>query len=282
MVENVDVTWVRLGVVSDTHIAPAGTPHARWHNPLEFEGAISRLQLAVERFHEAGVDGVVMLGDLSHYGDAESLGSGKACLADGPGRLWVVSGNHDLPNGASGPGATGGENEVLADGLRLAVLPIGRDRDGSFRSGALWLEAWGDDVTLIASHYPLISREIELAEHGLPYPGDLSDQPQLLETLDVRSVPTVVLSGHLHVRDSCRRGQVLQLSFASMIEYPFECSIVEIGVQDGRLRLGREAIGLQTGTLTRDPVLVPAAEGWEFGGREWRPDPSVTATVRVL
>jgi hypothetical protein len=64
---------------------------------------------------------------------------------------------------------------------------------------------------------------------------------------------------------------VLQLLFAAVVEYPFECSLLEVG--EGRAT--RTAIPLHDAPHRRDPVLAPALERWEFDGG-WHPDGLVT------
>jgi len=84
-----------------------------------------------------------------------------------------------------------------------------------------------------------------------------------------RGGPTVVLNGHLHVRDACTVGPVLQLSFAALVEHPFECSVVELNNLGPACRITREAISLHEAPANRDAVFVPATERWDFDGARW-------------
>jgi len=259
---------LRLGIVGDVHVAPAGEPPESWHNVYDFEGTTGRLRRAAERFAEADVDGVVVLGDLAHHGDAASLDRGLACMWQAARRLWLAPGNHDpaLLRHAAGSAAPGGR---VAPGVRVEVLEVERGEAGYESRPLLRPGEWGDDLTLLASHFPLVSCAAAVEARGLPYAGDLADRAACLSALLARRAPTVVLSGHLHIRDTCSTGPVLQLHFPALVEHPFECSIVELDDAEGATRLRREAIALHTAPSIRDPIFVPAVECWDFDGSDW-------------
>jgi Calcineurin-like phosphoesterase len=260
---------LRLGIVSDVHIGPAETPPTGWHNAYDFAGTRARLSCAVEHFNRESVDHVVLLGDLTHRGDQESLDAGATALASSTGRLWAAPGNHDAADLRRTLGVGGADR--VADAVRMIVLDIEpTDRGATFcaRNGPD-LASWGDDLTFFASHYPLVSRATELAALGLPYPGDLAGREHLLRALVDRPAPTIVLSGHLHIRDSTAVGPVLQLFFPALVEHPFECSILQLGDHEGLPVLQRISIPLHSEPFVRNPVFSPAVERWEFDGTTW-------------
>ena len=258
---------LRLGVVADVHVAPLGEPPARWHNDYDFVGAPERLRRAVAFFAEEGVDGVVALGDLTHRDDEESRLQVQSLLAGWDGPLWVVPGNHDL---AAGLASANESADLEAPGARLAGLDIQEADDGFRATSVLPVDSWKDDLTILASHFPLISRADELASRGLPYAGDLVARDALLAALVSRAAPTVVLSGHLHVRDACSSGSLLQLSLAALVEHPFECAIVEVSSGGDLPLVTRRAEPLATvAHAERDPLLAPATESWGFTGEDW-------------
>lgn len=260
-------TGLRFGIVSDAHIAETAVGPSAWLNALDFAGAAGRLEHAVELFNREDVDGIVFLGDLTHLGDGASVSTGLACLAGAEARHWIARGNHDI--------ALLGDlsDDVLFDHARLVVVDIeSPDEGASFRArSTLGSWQWGTAVVFVASHFPLVSRAGELASRGFPYPGDLTNREQLLKDVGGRSAATIVLSGHLHIRESTAVDGVLQLFFASLIEYPFECSIVELTAADGRPRLTRTAFSLQSGPFKRNPTFVPQVECWQFDGSSWLP-----------
>ncbi len=259
------MSLLRLGVLTDLHFAPEGTTSS-WHNVYDFPGVGGRVREALQRFAAEGVDGVVFAGDLTHREDEASVGEGLAELRLAPGRLWLARGNHDstLDRGDYGGTADG---EQIVEGFRVAVVDIASDDEGgTFRSAsALAANAWGDDVAVVASHYPLISRAAEVSAAGLPYPGDLIGRAALLDALLARTAPSVVLSGHLHVRDSVAEGPVLQLLFAALVEYPYEHSLLEIGPD----HVTRTAFGQPDAPFVRNPLFVPAVERWRFADGAW-------------
>ena len=81
-------------------------------------------------------------------------------------------------------------------------------------------------------------------------------------------VPTIVFSGHVHSRCSAASGNVLQVTVASMIESPFECTVVEIDTADDEsISMTRRAFPLGDPAPV-NPVFAPADERWEWRGRQ--------------
>ena len=85
---------IRLGVITEIHIVPPGTPEGIWHNPFLFDQAEELFGQAVHRCVEAEVDAIAILGDLTHFADpgsfagvAAGAGNGRAaglCAAGEP------------------------------------------------------------------------------------------------------------------------------------------------------------------------------------------------------
>ena len=78
----------------------------------------------------------------------------------------------------------------------------------------------------MVSHFPVLSREARLRERGLKYAGDLTNVGALHRRVAGRQ-PVVVLSGHIHARETHAEGNVLQLSAGALIEPPHEIAIVD-------------------------------------------------------
>jgi hypothetical protein len=125
-------------------------------------------------------------------------------------------------------------------------------------------------LTVVASHFPVISRARRFAETGLRYPRGLANRAELCERLSGKA-PVVVLCGHLHGRDSHASGNVLQLCTGALVEAPYEAAIVEVTGSDERARVRRHAESLGPPPAGPDPVLAPADESWIFDGAAWRP-----------
>ena len=85
-----------------------------------------------------------------------------------------------------------------------------------------------DDLLVIATHFPLISRQRAVQARGLRYAGDLEDVEQHTQALARRTAPTVVLSGHLHVDDVHAEHRTLQLVNPPVVEGEGGASLVTI------------------------------------------------------
>jgi predicted phosphodiesterase len=240
----------RLGVISDLHWVAGPPPEASWHNPFDFAGLPERLDRALRLFADERVDAVVVPGDLTHLGDPASTEAVARRLAKGArGPVLAVAGNHD---GHLEPA------EELVAGVRVAGVAIEGD-DAGFRWNGATLRA---DV--LVSHFPVLSRAERLEAHGLAYPADLLNRDDLLEHL---GRPVLVLSGHIHARESHAEGRVLQLSAGALVEAPYEAAIVDVHTSPA-FRV-RRRVHLLGPPAARDPVLAPADETWDFDGG-WR------------
>lgn len=246
---------VRLGVVGDLHYTADPEPDLAWHGPLDVPGVLGRLRTGLAWFAEEEVDAVVLTGDLSHDGDQEALEAVLGTVAEAwSGTALLVAGNHDVLDRA----------DALEDAIeRLGLSRIALARAAGVVLGGVriaGLEA--DDVPgrdgplVVLSHYPLLSRANAFAAEGLAYAGDREDLEPLLARLDARSGPTLVISGHLHARDSHRRGAILQLTAGALVEAPFELAIVDIRASAGAITVRRRTRELGP----PGPALAPLGE----------------------
>lgn len=258
---------MRLAVVSDLHLTLDTAQRASWHNPFDFSGVPARIDAARAAFDRAGVDAVVCCGDVTHDGDE---GSARAALERLSARLepplLIVAGNHDclerddlLEDVLSADG-------VELGGVRVAGVAIERHPEEMFR----WTGA-GDyaGAGVVVSHFPVLSRAERLAEHGLAYPGDLTNRSALHQRV-LGEHPVVVLSGHIHARDSHARDGVLQLSAGALVEAPYEIAIVDVRVDGTEVRVRRRVQELGGPAVAGAPVLAPADETWWFDAGGWR------------
>jgi predicted phosphodiesterase len=267
---------VKLGVVSDVHWPRDASKPAKWHNSYEFGGLSERLRAAVELFDAARVDGLLVLGDLSHDGDAESLLAVVTALAAARSRLWALPGNHDceerddqLVRVAAGRAAPLDRESWVQAGVKVTGGAIVTDPE----RGGMRADGHPDlaqcDLVVLATHFPMISRAAALAERGLAYAGDLLDGRRILSEVRASVAPVVALSGHLHARDSTSEGGVLQLSAAALVEAPYEVSIVEILRSEHGWTVERSCSSLGDVGELELPVLSPAFERWSWTGSAW-------------
>ena len=101
---------------------------------------------------------------------------------------------------------------------------------------------------------------------------DLEDLDEVARPLLERPVPTVVVSGHVHLRHACMKGALLQVSCAALVEPPFEVTLLDLEIEpeSGRLVARREAVPLLSSSAVRCPVLSPPQQEWVFEAGEWR------------
>lgn len=273
-------TRVRFGIVTDSHICPAGTPPGRWHNVLDFAPAEARLAEAILFLRDRKVEAVAMLGDLTNFGDEASIARAVRVLATVEASVMVVPGNHDRWSsladfrdhvdrlGAPGVAMAGGEREV--GGLRvIGLTELTPDEDGTLVIADVAPVDRGDEPIVVLTHFPLLDRRAETEAAGLKYAGGFRDAG-VARRLHARTGPAIVLHGHLHIRDATAEGNVLQIGCASLIEPPHETTVLEIDRDKDGWRVEVEHASL-TASEVRLPVMAPDRSIWTFDGERWSP-----------
>lgn len=284
---------MRIGIVADPHLS-----HDRTSSKFVLDSSsvpdgytaiedMARYRLALRRCLEEGVDGLALLGDISWSGDAGSLEAGLR-LAAGTGlTVWAVSGNHDCGDRvdalAEAVRRIGAENvrlatpagEVFADrGLRVAGLCVTSDNYGyTARSDERPdVFGWRDEPVVLLSHYPMISFRERAEQAGLYYgDNDLENLEQVAQPLLAREAPTVVINGHMHMRDACAAGKVLQISCAALTEPPFDVTLLDLEVGGDLISASVERIPVvPLPDDLRISVLSPARLRWVFEEEAWR------------
>ena len=240
---------MRLAVLTDIHHRSDTAPVRSWHGVLDYERALERVREALDVLVVERPDALALLGDLTDCGDGPSLESVLSVCDEGfDGPIWVVPGNHD---------------QLERDDALDAV--VGRRAWAHIRRGQMSQA----DPTVVLSHYPLLSRADRLAEAGLKYAGDLPDLSTFAAELVARPGATIVLSGHLHVRDSNAERAVLQLSCGPVIERPHELSLIEIDVGVDAISVERRCVPLLAAEDETAAALVAAEERWEYSDAAW-------------
>jgi calcineurin-like phosphoesterase family protein len=280
---------LRLGILADPHLVP---------NDHATDGDMARYRLALRRCVREGVDGLALLGDLSWSGDAASLEAGLRLAARTGLVVWAISGNHDLGEREDALAMTvrrvGAENVRLATpagevfggkGIRVAGLCVASDNYGyTARSDDRPdVSGWGEEPVILLSHYPMISFRERAEREGVYYgDNDLENLEEVSRTLLSRAMPTVVINGHMHMRDDCAAGQVLQISCAALTQPPFDVTLLDLDTGEGRISAGVERIPVAP---SPDDVhlsaLSPTRLRWVFEEGTWRqvmPKPEKQAT----
>ncbi len=277
---------LRLGVIADPHLALERIEAAAWHNPYRLADAHERLDVALAHPLLEGVDAVVMLGDLSHFGDRSSMRYVVDAVANDSRPAILLSGNHDVLT----PGVRL-EDEVRARGASHVLSPLAPTPDApavkTFVAAGAGLTVHevmrmtgrgpqpfdvtgsrlaeidpsaGFDVWL--THFPLLSFEQRCRDAGLLYSAHLDQLAPAPPVLPASAGPVVVLSGHLHLRAVTSEANVLQLAFAALVEPPYEIAAVDLDVEQASVRY--RCASVVPPDADRIPVLDPAEGNWSF------------------
>jgi predicted phosphodiesterase len=284
---------LRLGIVADPHLSPAGTHFA---SVLGFPSVLTEFAMynAMVRYRRAlkwcireGADGLALLGDLSWSGDTESLGAGLRLAARTGRAVWSVSGNHDCGERvdamARAVRQVGAENVRLATpsgevfgagGVRVAGLCVSSENYGytAFLDERPDVSGWGDEPVVLLSHYPMISFRERAEREGLYYgDNDLENLDEVQRPLLEREAPTVVVNGHIHRRDACAEEKVLQVSCSALYEPPYEITLLDLEAEVGRLsiRVERIPVAPSSDEDARLSILSPARQRWVFDEGAW-------------
>lgn len=273
---------MRLGIIADAHLGPGGTRVDSWGVEYGNSDTVTGYRYAMERCVEEGVDGVVLLGDIANSGDDWSVERGVRLAVETGIAVWVVSGNHDcfrrveavrdavwrVGAGNVRLAEPGGE---LVKGVRVAGVSVDMDAAWVSRAdGRPEVGEWGEGPVVWISHYPMISFEDVTREAGLLYGDELADRMEVLGPLTRRPLPTVVLSGHVHLRVDSVEGPVLQLACAALVEPPFELTFLDVGTRDGQVYARARSEALVPALRVRAPTFAPPEREWVFGAGEWR------------
>lgn len=279
---------MRLGIISDAHLSPPGTRVSGFHTGYETAEIMTIYRLALQRCVQEDVDGIVLLGDLSQSGDGESLETGVRLAAETGRRVWAVSGNHDCFERVDALDAA--VRRGAADNVRLTtatgeVVEVETRVTGFGTTSGSWgykacshggqhTDWWGNKLTVLLTHYPMISFSEKVSSASLIYGDDLEDREEVARPPLERSAPTVVVNGHIHLRHACVVGALLQVSCAALVEPPFEVTLLDFEVdpetEGGRVVVRRNSIPLDSSPAVRCPTLAPAQQEWAFEAGTWR------------
>ncbi len=274
---------VRLGVITEIHIVPPGTPEGYWHNPFLFDQAEELLGRAVQRCLEAGVDAIAILGDLTHFADPGSFAGVRRVLETVELPVYVLPGNHDLDKSDRPLGAfqqaldlphvvVAPFNVALTPEIDLLLTGLEPNGDPRQYAGVRSRAVTGNDpkLTVVLTHFPLFAMEELLAGADLKHAGDLVNREPVLEAVAAIPGPVLIVNGHLHVHASMVHERMLQLSVAALVEPPHDATVLTIGFDDaGQPSVSRSATGLVDTTGVSLPVLSEREETWQFRDGAW-------------
>jgi len=272
---------MRIGIVTDIHLSPAGTPPGTWHNSLVYANVDALLDRAIAYLAEQQVDAVAVLGDLGNFGDAESIARGVAALSKLTVPVYIVAGNHDaLQSIQVWKSTVKFENTgqvSIPNGEETGTFPVRLVGIGDIEGNASedrWsipagsVTAAPDEPLVVLVHFPLVERKAEIVAEGFKYAGGFQWH-ETGDRLRTRTAPTIVLHGHLHIRHTTVEGTTLQLGFAALIEPPHDVSVVDIETMHDTLTVRVEHHSIADYDVPLVPVLSPETSTLVFQNGIW-------------
>jgi Icc-related predicted phosphoesterase len=272
---------LKIGVIADIHAAPADCPPESWQGEYAPAGGAALARQAVAKLRSDSIDALFVLGDSANDGDHQSMKDAVAAVSSMSVPTWIVAGNVDLSRNQ-----TELEDSLAAVAPNLRVpTALGRPFQGFIVAGLRFqgssadaialanrpnVEAWRDEPVLLISHYPVISRRDEALAGGWKYSGDANGLGGLDAELAARRAPTIVLHGHLHLKDAMTHGALLQLGFPALIESGHQIAIVTISTDAGEIQLDIAWLAAAPDDRPVAKIGEPAGS-WVFANHEWLP-----------
>jgi len=294
----------RFAIASDLHIA---LPHTIWDHPTRFhlvEVSIPALEIVLERLEQLELDFLLLPGDLTQHGEPENHRWLAERLAKLPYPVYVIPGNHDVPEqfatersigltdfplyyqkfGYDDPTRVYYSQEILP-GVRLIGLNSNFfDAEGKqIGTGYLddeqlnWLEQTlaeiKGELVIVMVHHNVVEHLPGQSDDGLGRRYMLKNAPRLLRLLQAAGVQ-LIFTGHLHVQDiACHEG-IYDITTGSLVSYPHPYRVLHFSQDEqGKQRLQIES------------DRVAAVTGWEDLqnlSREWMGDRSRPFMLKLL
>ena len=270
---------MRLGILTDIHHCPPGSPPDGWHNQHQFADVAERLERSIQWLENEGVDRLAVLGDLTHFGDLASMREVIEIFGQSQVPCWILPGNHDLTADGSTLvevlSSVGGASVEPIDGQTIPFGPswfatgleMERAGPGIYQASSQPdVAGWGDAPVLVLSHFPVLSLQTHCADAGLKYAGDLANRNPIGAAVLGRTAPTLVIHGHLHVRQVVTDGSGAAgvLRGAGRVAVRGHCRRFRV-VERGADQLDRDAdAGGRSGGAT---VAIGAGTGLDVGRR---------------
>lgn len=292
----------RFAVVSDLHI---GLPHTIWDHPSRFhlvEVSIPALELILEHLQQQELDFLLLPGDLTQHGERDNHAWLQKRLSQLPFPVYVVPGNHDVPNlraserliglndfpyyyrqfGYDNPEQLYYSCEVLP-GVQLIGLNSNQFDDSGKQVGCLddqqlvWLEQvlarLKDKLVLVMIHHNVLEHIPSQTRHPIGRRYMLNNAPVLRKILKAVGV-NLVFTGHLHVQDVAHSEGIYDITTGSLVSYPHPYRILQLRTDNQ----GKKWLQIES-------HQVESVPGWEnllHTSREWMGDRSFPFMLKLL
>ncbi len=279
----------RFAIASDLHIA---TPPTIWNHPSRFhlvEISISALEKVFNHLEQLQIDFLLIPGDLTQDGEVENHQWLEKRLESLPYPVYVVPGNHDVPNlnpidgkigfqdfpyyyrkyGYNNPKQIYYSHEIFP-GLQLIGLNSNQFNSEGKQLGCLdeqqliWLEQTltevQDKFIILMVHHNVIEHLPGQSSHQLGKRYMLDNAPKLLNILKQFGVK-LIFTGHLHVQDVASHDDIYEITTGSLVTYPHPYRILNLQTKaNGCYELNIESYKINS---------VPGWEDLSGRSREW-------------
>lgn len=292
----------RFAVASDLHV---GLPHTIWDLPNRFhlvEVSIPALELILEDLKQQQLDFLLLPGDLTQHGERDNHAWLQKRLSQLPFPVYVVPGNHDIPNLLPNEHSIGlkefphyyhqfGYDNSEQLYYSCEVLPgvqvIGLNSNQFDLSGKqigrldeqqlIWLEQMlaqsKDKLVLVMVHHNVVEHLPNQSEHPLGRRYMLENAPALVKILKQAGV-NLVFTGHLHVQDIAYHEGIYDITTGSLVSYPHPYRILQLRTDDQ----GKRWLQIES----RRIKSVPGWEDLPYKSREWIGDRSYPFMLKLL
>jgi len=250
----------RFGIASDLHIAVEETI---FYHPKRFhlvEVSIPSFKQVIEHFKTLDLDFLLLPGDLTQDGEPANHQWLSDYLQMLPFPVYVIPGNHDIPTvSGENPGKNPaipyekfpdyyshcGYNNTgklyytteLHPGVQLIALNSNIFDEQGQQLGCLdeeqlqWLEellpTLQDQLVLVMVHHNVIEHFPGQSNHALSSRYMLDNAPRLKDLLNAYGV-RFILTGHLHIQDIAKEGNLYEITTGSLVSYPHPYRIIEV------------------------------------------------------
>jgi len=286
---------VRFAIASDLHIA---LPPTIRHLPQRFhlvEFSIPVLEAVLAHLAQLKLDFLLLPGDLTQDGEPENHHWLQERLRSLSYPVYVVPGNHDVLSPYATERSIGAadfpsyyrdcgyqNNQRLyytcevATGVRLVALNSnqfaadGRQLGRIDREQLDWLravlQAHAGEFVLAMVHHNAIEHLPGQASHPLGKRYTLENRLELLNCLQAGGVQ-LLLTGHLHVQDLARTGQIHEITTGSLVSYPHPYRVLELSL-DAAGNAQLQVQSFRVSSLPECPNLSEFSREW-IGDRSY-------------
>jgi 3',5'-cyclic AMP phosphodiesterase CpdA len=293
---------IQFGIISDIHI---GLPQTIDNHPNRFhlvEVSIPALEQVLEHLESFDLDFLLIPGDLTQDGEIDNHQWLGKRLAKLPFPVYVVPGNHDVPNLLATESSIGFHDfpkyyqecgyhdrqelyysQEIFPGIQLIALNSNQfDGEGNQigwidEQQLLWLENTlekvQDKLVLVMIHHNVIEHLPGQSQHPLGKRYMLGNAPYLLQILNRYGVK-LIFTGHLHVQDIAETEGIYEICTGSLVSYPHPYRVAKLNINNC------DRSGLQI-----ESHRVTAVKDWEnlaHLSREWMGDRSFPFMMKLL